>query len=162
MRAKTPLFLGKKDHLAKVDQEVKQYEEMRSNFLKFKEKGVTEEHKAKAIAVIERTRPVLALNARNSEKFLTEKQLDQAREQLNPNISILAKTNNSYYGKVLQSGTQGTVQNTKDGLVYHSQIKDLKPGADYTLTYSGNQVKIAENMEINRKSGKSLDNDIKR
>lgn len=162
MRAKTPLFLGKKEHLAKIAQEVRQYEEMRSNFAKFKESGVTDEHRATAIAIIERNKPNMALNARNAEKFLLERQLEQAKEQLNPNISILAKTNNSYYGKVLQSGTQGTVQNTKDGLVYHPQIKDLKTGKEYTLTYTGNQVKILENIEINRKNGKSQDNEIKR
>lgn len=162
MRANTPMFIGKKAHLAKIDQEVIQYEKMRSNFAKFKESGVTDEHRATAIAIIERNKPNMALNARNAEKFLLERQLEQAKEQLNPNISILAKTNNSYYGKVLQSGTQGTVQNTKDGLVYHPQIKDLKTGKEYTLTYTGNQVKILENIEINRKNGKSQDNEIKR
>ncbi|WP_179991032.1 MobQ family relaxase [Acinetobacter sp. YH1901141] len=162
MRAKTPLFLGKKEHLAKIAQEVRQYEEMRSNFAKFKESGVTDEHRATAIAIIERNKPNMALNARNAEKYLQERQLEQAKEQLNPNISILAKTNNSYYGKVLQSGTQGTVQSTKDGLVYHPQIKDLKTGKEYTLTYTENQVKILENIEINRKTGKSQDNEIKR
>jgi hypothetical protein len=39
MRAKTPLFLGKKEHLAKIEQEVIQYENMRSNFAKFKEQA---------------------------------------------------------------------------------------------------------------------------
>ena len=65
---------------------------------------------------------------------------------------MLAKANQTYYGKVLQSGAQGTVQNTKDGLVYHPQIQDLKTGKEYTLTYTENQVKILENIEINRKS----------
>ncbi|MFV5483518.1 hypothetical protein VXQ02_12760, partial [Acinetobacter towneri] len=162
MRANTPMFFGKKDHLAKIEQEVAQYEKMRSNFAKFKELGVTDEHRATAIAIIERNKPNMALNARNAEKYLQERQLEQAKEQLNPNISILAKTNNSYYGKVLQSGTQGTVQSTKDGLVYHPQIKDLKTGKEYTLTYTENQVKILENIEINRKTGKSQDNEIKR
>jgi hypothetical protein len=162
MRANTPMFIGKKAHLAKIDQEVIQYEKMRSNFAKFKELGVTDEHRATAIAIIERNKPNMALNARNAEKYLQERQLEQAKEQLNPNISILAKTNNSYYGKVLQSGTQGTVQSTKDGLVYHPQIKDLKTGKEYTLTYTENQVKVLENIEINRKTGKSQDNDIKR
>ena len=162
MRANTPMFIGKKAHLAKIDQEVIQYEKMRSNFAKFKELGVTDEHRATAIAIIERNKPNMALNARNAEKYLQERQLEQAKEQLNPNISILAKTNNSYYGKVLQSGTQGTVQSTKDGLVYHPQIKDLKTGKEYTLTYTENQVKILENIEISRKSGKSQDNEIKR
>ena len=162
MRANTPMFIGKKAHLAKIDQEVIQYEKMRSNFAKFKELGVTDEHRATAIAIIERNKPNMALNARNAEKYLQERQLEQAKEQLNPNISILAKTNNSYYGKVLQSGTQGTVQSTKDGLVYHPQIKDLKTGKEYTLTYTENQVKVLENIEINRKTGKSQDNEIKR
>ena len=162
MRANTPMFFGKKDHLAKIEQEVAQYEKMRSNFAKFKELGVTDEHRATAIAIIERNKPNMALNARNAEKYLQERQLEQAKEQLNPNISILAKTNNSYYGKVLQSGTQGTVQSTKDGLVYHPQIKDLKTGKEYTLTYTENQVKVLENIEINRKTGKSQDNEIKR
>ena len=162
MRAKTPLFLGKKEHLAKIEQEVIQYENMRSNFAKFKELGVTDEHRATAIAMIERTKPIMAKNARNSEKFLTEQQLNQAKEQIDPNISMLAKANQTYYGKVLQSGAQGTVQNTKDGLVYHPQIQDLKPGKEYTLTYTENQVKILENIEISRKLGKSQDNEIKR
>ena len=86
---------------------------MRSNFAKFKELGVTDEHRATAIAMIERTKPIMAKNARNSEKFLTEQQLNQAKEQIDPNISMLAKANQTYYGKVLQSGAQGTVQNTK-------------------------------------------------
>ena len=64
---------------------------------------------------------------------------------------MLAKANQTYYGKVLQSGAQGTVQNTKDGLVYHPQIQDLKTGKEYTLTYTENQVKILENIEISRK-----------
>ena len=162
MRAKTPLFLGKKEHLAKIEQEVIQYENMRSNFAKFKELGVTDEHRATAIAMIERTKPIMAKNARNSEKFLTEQQLNQAKEQIDPNISMLAKANQTYYGKVLQSGAQGTVQNTKDGLVYHPQIQDLKTGKEYTLTYTENQVKILENIEISRKLGKSQDNEIKR
>jgi hypothetical protein len=162
MRAKTPLFLGKKEHLAKIEQEVIQYENMRSNFAKFKELGVTDEHRATAIAMIERSKPIMAKNARNSEKFLTEQQLNQAKEQIDPNISMLAKANQTYYGKVLQSGAQGTVQNTKDGLVYHPQIQDLKTGKEYTLTYTENQIKILENIEINRKSGKSQDNEIKR
>ena len=51
-----------------------------------------------------------------------------SKEQIDPNISMLAKANQTYYGKVLQSGAQGTVQNTKDGLVYHPQIQDLKTG----------------------------------
>ncbi len=161
MRVNTPIFIGKKAHLAKIDQEVAQYEKMRSNFAKFKETGVTDEHRETAIAIIEKTKPNMALNARNSEKFLTERQLDQAREQLNPNISILAKINNSYFGKVLQSGIQGTVQNTKDGLVYHPQIKDLNTGKEYTLTYTENQVKIQENIEIIRNHEKSKDNDSK-
>ena len=135
---------------------------MRSNFAKFKELGVTDEHRATAIAMIERTKPIMAKNARNSEKFLTEQQLNQAKEQIDPNISMLAKANQTYYGKVLQSGAQGTVQNTKDGLVYHPQIQDLKTGKEYTLTYTENQVKILENIEISRKSGKSQDNEIKR
>ena len=63
MRAKTPLFLGKKEHLAKIEQEVIQYENMRSNFAKFKELGVTDEHRATAIAMIERTKPIMAKNA---------------------------------------------------------------------------------------------------
>ena len=162
MRAKTPLFLGKKEHLAKIEQEVIQYENMRSNFAKFKELGVTDEHRATAIAMIERSKPIMAKNARNSEKFLTEQQLNQAKEQIDPNISMLAKANQTYYGKVLQSGAQGTVQNTKDGLVYHPQIQDLKTGKEYTLTYTENQVKILENIEISRKLGKSQDNEIKR
>ena len=162
MRAKTPLFLGKKEHLAKIEQEVIQYENMRSNFAKFKELGVTDEHRATAIAMIERTKPIMAKNARNSEKFLTEQQLNQAKEQIDSNISMLAKANQTYYGKVLQSGAQGTVQSTKDGLVYHHQIKDLKTGKEYTLTYTENQVKILENIEISRKLGKSQDNEIKR
>ena len=87
---------------------------------------------------------------------------NQAKEQIDPNISMLAKANQTYYGKVLQSGAQGTVQNTKDGLVYHPQIQDLKTGKEYTLTYTENQIKILENIEINRKSGKSQDNEIKR
>ena len=41
----------------------------------------------------------------------------------------------------------------KDGLVYHPQIKDLKTGKEYTLTYTENQVKVLENIEINRKTG---------
>ena len=162
MRAKTPLFLGKKEHLAKIAQEVRQYEEMRSNFAEFKASGVTDEHRAIAIAIIERTKPIMVKNARNAEKFLTEQQLNQVKEQIDSNISMLAKANQTYYGKVLQSGAQGTVQSTKDGLVYHHQIKDLKTGKEYTLTYTENQVKILENIEISRKSGKSQDNEIKR
>ena len=162
MRAKTPLFLGKKEHLAKIAQEVRQYEEMRSNFAEFKASGVTDEHRAIAIAIIERTKPIMVKNARNAEKFLTEQQLNQVKEQIDSNISMLAKANQTYYGKVLQSGAQGTVQSTKDGLVYHHQIKDLKTGKEYTLTYTENQVKILENIEINRKIGKSQDNEIKR
>ena len=42
---------------------------MRSNFAKFKELGVTDEHRATAIAMIERTKPIMAKNARNSENF---------------------------------------------------------------------------------------------
>jgi len=68
---------------------------MRSNFAKFKELGVTDEHRATAIAMIERTKPIMAKNARNSEKFLTEQQLNQAKEQIDPNISMLAKANQS-------------------------------------------------------------------
>ena len=67
MRAKTPLFLGKKEHLAKIAQEVRQYEEMRSNFAEFKASGVTDEHRAIAIAIIERTKPIMVKNARNAE-----------------------------------------------------------------------------------------------
>ena len=33
---------------------------------------------------------------------------------------------------------------------------------EYTLTYTENQVKILENIEINRKIGKSQDNEIKK
>ena len=59
MRAKTPIF-RQKEHLAKIEQEVIQYENMRSNFAKFKELGVTDEHRATAIAMIERTKPIMA------------------------------------------------------------------------------------------------------
>ena len=80
---------------------------MRSNFAKFKELGVTDEHRATAIAIIERNKPNMALNARNAEKYLQERQLEQAKEQLNPNISILAKTNNfimeKSYSQVLKA-----------------------------------------------------------
>lgn len=162
MRAKTPLFLGKKEHLAKIEQEVIQYENMRSNFAKFKELGVTNEHRAAAIQTIERTRPTLTLNAKNSEKFLMQRQLDQAKEQLDPNISILAQRNTSYHGKILQSGTQGTVQSTKDGLVYHPHVKDLKTGKDHTITYTETHVKIHESIEIKSRSGKSRENGLER
>ena len=147
---KPPIF-RQKEHLAKIEQEVIQYENMRSNFAKFKELGVTDEHRATAIAMIERTKPIMA-KMPEILKILTEQQLNQAKEQIDPNISMLAKANQTYYGKVLQSGAQGTVQNTKDGLVYHPQIQDLKTGKEYTLTYTENQVKILENIEINRKS----------
>ena len=121
---------------------------MRSNFAEFKASGVTDEHRAIAIAIIERTKPIMVKNARNAEKFLTEQQLNQVKEQIDSNISMLAKANQTYYGKVLQSGAQGTVQSTKDGLVYHHQIKDLKTGKEYTLTYTENQVKILKTSKL--------------
>ena len=75
---------------------------------------------------------------------------------------MLAKANQTYYGKVLQSGAQGTVQNTKRWACLPSSNQDLKTGKEYTLTYTENQVKILENIEISRKLGKSQDNEIKR
>lgn len=162
MRSNTPMFIGKKAHLEKIDQEVALYENMRSNFLKFKELGVTNEHRVAAIQTIERTRPTLTLNAKNSEKFLMQRQLDQAKEQLDPNISILAQRNTSYHGKILQSGTQGTVQSTKDGLVYHPHVKDLKTGKDHTITYTETHVRIHESIEIKSRSGKSRENGLER
>ena len=162
MRAKTPLFLGKKEHLAKIEQEVIQYENMRSNFAKFKETGVTDEHRAAAIALIEKTKPNMVLNAKNSEKFLKNQKLEQVKKEIDPNISMLAEAHKAYTGKILRTDSNGTIQQTQNGLVYHPQIKDLKTGKEYTLTYTENQVKILENIEINRKIGKSQDNEIKR
>ena len=93
--------------MAKIEQEVAQYEKMRSNFAKFKELGVTDEHRATAIAIIERNKPNMALNARNAEKYLQERQLEQAKEQLNlifqfwlkPIILIMEKS----YSQVLKA-----------------------------------------------------------
>ena len=162
MRANTPIFFGKKDHLAKIEQEVAQYEKMRSNFAKFKETGVTDEHRAAAIALIEKTKPNMVLNAKNSEKFLKNQKLEQVKKEIDPNISMLAEAHKAYTGKILRTDSNGTIQQTQNGLVYHPQIKDLKTGKEYTLTYTENQVKILENIEISRKSGKSQDNEIKR
>ena len=162
MRANTPIFFGKKDHLAKIEQEVAQYEKMRSNFAKFKETGVTDEHRAAAIALIEKTKPNMVLNAKNSEKFLKNQKLEQVKKEIDPNISMLAEAHKAYTGKILRTDSNGTIQQTQNGLVYHPQIKDLKTGKEYTLTYTENQVKILENIEINRKIGKSQDNEIKR
>jgi hypothetical protein len=162
MRANTPIFFGKKDHLAKIEQEVAQYEKMRSNFAKFKETGVTDEHRAAAIALIEKTKPNMVLNAKNSEKFLKNQKLEQVKKEIDPNISMLAEAHKAYTGKILRTDSNGTIQQTQNGLVYHPQIKDLKTGKEYTLTYTENQVKILENIEISRKLGKSQDNEIKR
>ncbi|KGT47404.1 MobQ family relaxase [Acinetobacter sp. HR7] len=162
MRANTPMFFGKKDHLAKIEQEVAQYEKMRSNFAKFKETGVTDEHRAAAIALIEKTKPNMVLNAKNAEKFLKNHDLEQAKKKIDPNISMLAEAHKAYTGKILRTDSNGTIQQTQNGLVYHPQIKDLKTGKEYTLTYTENQVKILENIEINRKIGKPQDNEIKR
>jgi hypothetical protein len=135
---------------------------MRSNFAKFKETGVTDEHRAAAIALIEKTKPNMVLNAKNSEKFLKNQKLEQVKKEIDPNISMLAEAHKAYTGKILRTDSNGTIQQTQNGLVYHPQIKDLKTGKEYTLTYTENQVKILENIEINRKIGKSQDNEIKR
>ncbi len=74
------------------------------------------EHRATAIAIIERNKPNMALNAETLEKYLQERQLEQAKEQLNPNISILAKTNNSYYGKSYSQVLKAQFKAQKMGL----------------------------------------------
>jgi hypothetical protein len=63
---------------------------MRSNFAEIQRTGVTDEHRA-SYSMIERTKPIMAKNARNSEKFLTEQQLNQAKEQIDPIFQCLRR-----------------------------------------------------------------------
>lgn len=164
MRANTPMFFGKKDHLAKIEQEVAQYEKMRSNFAKFKETGVTDEHRAAAIALIEKTKPNMVLNAKNAEKFLKNHDLEQAKKKIDPNISMLAEAHKAYTGKILRTDSNGTIQQTQNGLVYHPNLnnKDVQAGKEYTLTYTEKHVKINENIDYSRNKGQSKDQEFRR
>ena len=125
---------------------------MRSNFAKFKELGVTDEHRATAIAIIERNKPNMALNARNAEKYLQERQLEQAKSNstlifqfwLKPIILIMEKS----YSQVLKAQFKA-----QRWACLSSSNKRPENRKEYTLTYTENQVKILENIEINRKTG---------
>ena len=57
------MFFGKKTTWRRLNRKSLNMKKMRSNFAKFKELGVTDEHRATAIAIIERNKPNMALNA---------------------------------------------------------------------------------------------------
>ena len=158
MRAKTPLFWGKKEHLDKVQAEVKSYEKMRSEYQQFVEKGVTDDYKNQAKGLLSSDYKLMA-QVQKSQDIINDFKLKEVQKN-NPEINMIGQAGQRYYGKVLKSDHQGTIQQVGNDLVYHPMSSHLDINKNWTVFYDEKgQIWTQPDYEINLNKGKSRDQD---
>lgn len=160
MRSKTPMFLGKKAHLAKIDNEVAQYEKMRLAHLAKKSTGVTPEHKKTANDYVRNHHKDEVTRFNEAVRFYKKLELQKYREQIEPRIDAVAVKDKIYSGKVIQSNDQGIIQETKHGLIFHDfVIKEIQEGKTYNLEQKSDtgMVNIQEDYHV--QTAKSAEKD---
>jgi hypothetical protein len=160
MRSKTPMFLGKKAHLAKIDNEVAQYEKMRLAHLAKKSTGVTPEHKKTANDYVRNHYKDEVTRFNEAVRFYKKLELQKYREQIEPRIDAVAVKDKIYSGKVIQSNDQGIIQETKHGVIFHNfVIKDIQEGKTYNLEQKSDtgMVNIQEDYHV--RTAKSAEKD---
>ena len=157
MKAKTPLFFGKKEHLAKIQTEVNSYEKMRSEYQDFIKNGITDDYKNQAQKILSSDYKLMA-KVKKSVELINDFKLETAKK-ISPEITKVAEAGSKYYGKILKSDQQGTIQQVGSDIVYHPGLTNIEVGKKYTLEHTKDSIKIQEDYEISSSKWKLRDKD---
>lgn len=160
MKAKTPMFLGKKAHLAKIDNEVAQYEKMRLSHEAKRSTGITPEHKKIAKEYINQHHKNEVERFKQALIFTQKAEIKRYREIFDPRIDLIAKQDQAYTGKIIRADNGGMLQETHQGTVFHKyKLANIQIGKSYTLEQKSdtNVVNVQQDYEIRTRKSMSKD-----
>lgn len=147
-----PLLWGKDKWEQDKHQAQARFEKVKSEHQAKQELGVTDQHTKLATEKFSKDYPKAYAQARTYTLELAkhEHTLRQERAE-RMGADQYAKPNQRYNGKIIKSDTDYSLQQTKDGIVYH-RLGNLEVGKSYTLSHDNKTYLFQQDYEIRNKN----------
>ena len=147
-----PLLWGKDKWEQDKHQAQARFEKVKSEHQAKQELGVTDQHTKLATEKFSKDYPKAYAQARTYTIELAkhEHTLRQERAE-RMGADQYAKPNQRYNGKIIKSDTDYSLQQTKDGIVYH-RLGNLEVGKSYTLSHDNKTYLFQQDYEIRNKN----------
>lgn len=147
-----PLLWGKDKWEQDKHQAQARFEKVKSEHQAKQELGVTDQHTKLATEKFSKDHPKAYAQARTYTIELAkhEHTLRQERAE-RMGADQYAKPNQRYNGKIIKSDTDYSLQQTKDGIVYH-RLGNLEVGKSYTLSHDNKTYLFQQDYEIRNKN----------
>lgn len=152
LRDNEPLFFGKDQWQKDKQQVLDRYNAIKEQHDMMKAKGITDKHRKQANEQLAKDDP--SYYEKGKQVFLSI-QLHELAERDNLakqyGADKHARVGQTYRGKIIQSDDKMSLQQTKDGIVFH-RVGNLTVGKSYTLSHDDKTYSIQQDYEIRTKS----------
>lgn len=151
-RKQEPLFFGKDKWQQELDKKLTAYEAIKQDHDHKRDLGVTQKHIDQATNQLKQSDPKAVATAREYlADVVRHEHVTKLEHAQSLGADTYAKANQTYHGKIIQVTSEGALQQTANGVVYH-RLTNLQVGKGYSLSHDDKTYQVRPDLEYLTKS----------